>query len=95
MKNGNVEGNTWRPLTHGEHGKQQRPNRTMTQTLEEQLIDNENRVALMAAIIYAGLAANPTISVNKISENARFCIDVAEAIIKEVGKEAEKIRSEL
>lgn len=63
--------------------------------LEQQLIDNENRVALMAAVICAGIIAQrneETVDGQKI---VNWSVGLALMIVKAVGKEAEKVRGEL
>lgn len=70
----------------------------MTANLEQQLIDNENRVALMAAIIANGVVAQKNISLWRNDDYqgcAGAAVRLALAITKEVGKEAEKVRGEL
>jgi hypothetical protein len=67
----------------------------MTRTLEQQLIDNENRVAIMASIIAAGIIAQSPGGNIRGDTIAIQSVALAEAIQKEVGKVAEKVRSEL
>lgn len=63
----------------------------MTKTLEEQAIDNESRIALMAAIIASGILANPNRDLAAWKQDdytgcASATVRLALAIQKEAGK---------
>lgn len=62
----------------------------MTKTLEEQAIDNENRIALMAAIIAGGVMAAqaglPSWRLEDYERCALSTVRLARAIQKEAGR---------
>lgn len=60
----------------------------MNKTLEEQAIDNERHLALMAAIICAGLLSTRIVpSLDDEAEGtANYSVSLAKAILKEAGK---------
>lgn len=67
----------------------------MSPLLEQQLIDNENRVALMAAIITAGMVAQSPGGDVSGEKLAKQSVGLALMITKEVSVVAKQVRSEL
>lgn len=60
----------------------------MTALLEQQLIDNENRIAMMAAIITTGLLVptDPPDQPREFQNIAALAVKLARAIQREVGQ---------